>query len=182
MSNSPDELLRLFRERQRELSAEYIRCRDSADAGRKLMMVLVAEDWDTIVAGAGLPDWARESCHDFAELLIDGNDETSGADWLRIASNAKVGMTRIDAIIADTGTLIIPSLARGDRIASLIPPVHIALIFGAVIHETLAEYLVAADPLLTHQFITGPSRTADIEKQLVVGIHGPLRLLIFGPD
>lgn len=182
MSKSPDELLRLFREFQNGLSAEYIPCQDLEDAGRKLKAIMVAEDWDKVVLGSGVPDWVRESCGDFAELLIDGNNETSSSDWVRIASKAKVGITHVEALIADTGTLVIPSRVRGDRVASLIPAVHIALVFGSVIYETLSEYLSVADPGLTHQFITGPSRTADIEKTLVVGIHGPMRLLIFGPD
>ncbi len=182
MSKSPDELLEQFRERQHELSAEYIRCQDIEDAARKLKAILVAEDWDTVVLGSEVPDWVRDSCRDFAELLADASNETSNEEWLKAASYARVGITHTEALIADTGTLVQPSRVRGDRMASLIPPNHIALIFGAVIHETLAEYLGDADPTLTHQFITGPSRTADIEKQLVVGVHGPVRLLIFGPD
>lgn len=181
MSSSPDELLSQFRELQNELSAEYIACTDLEDAERRLKAILIAEDLDSLVVGSGTPQWVRESCRDFAELLADANNETSSADWLKAATRAKAGITHVEALIADTGTLVIPSRHHGDRIASLIPPVHIALVFGAVIHETLAEYLDSADPTLTHQFITGPSRTADIEKQLVVGIHGPLRLVIFGP-
>lgn len=182
MNNSPEELLELFRTRLSELSAEYIGCDSLEEAGRKLIALLVAEDWDCGVIGNGVSDKVRETCLDFMEQLNVDNHETVSRGWLDSAAKAKVGITQIEAIIADTGTLVVPSRVPGDRIATLIPPVHIALIFGAVIYGTLADYLESADRKLTHQFITGPSRTADIEKQLVVGIHGPVRLIVLGPS
>jgi len=181
MSKAPEDLLEIFRERLVELSAEYVSCGDLIEASKKLKAILVAEDWDKVVMGSEIPEWVREISNDYMELIPLANHETSNTLNVRESSRAKAGITRVEAIIADTGTLVVPSRATGDRIASLIPPVHIALIFGAVIYETLADFLENADPGLTYQFITGPSRTADIEKQLVLGVHGPLRLLVFGP-
>ena len=94
--------------------------------------------------------------------------------------NVDVGITRAQAGIAETGTLVLDSAAEQNRLVSLVPPVHIALLDAAKIYATLGETLAMlqnADelsPAIT--FITGPSRTADIELTLTVGVHGPQEL------
>jgi L-lactate dehydrogenase complex protein LldG len=92
---------------------------------------------------------------------------------------ADVGVTTAHWAIAATGTLVLASGRERARLASLLPPVHVAMVPRARILPTMADALAAAardglDPALT--FITGPSRTADIELTLVVGVHGPREL------
>jgi len=107
---------------------------------------------------------------------------------LAIAPNASeiftfdVGITTAQAAIAETGTLVLDSADERHRLVSLVPPVHIAIIDAARICETLGEALI----LLRHErplgravtFITGPSRTADIELTLTIGVHGPQELYV----
>ena len=78
-----------------------------------------------------------------------------------------VGITTAQAAIAETGTLVLDSARERNRLVSLVPPVHIAIIDAATIYATLGETLAMLQsekelsPAIT--FITGPSRTGDIE-------------------
>ncbi len=93
-----------------------------------------------------------------------------------------VGVTTAQAAIAETGTLVLDSARERHRLASLVPPVHIAIVEASSIFQTLAEALAFIhqngdiSPAVT--FITGPSRTADIELTLAIGVHGPQELYV----
>ena len=99
-----------------------------------------------------------------------------------IAAEAGMGITGADYAVAETGSVVL--LARPDtsRLVSLVPPVHVAIVFPDQIIETLEDLLVlrraayyegGMDMGSYLNLITGPSRTADIEQKLVVGVHGP---------
>jgi len=94
--------------------------------------------------------------------------------------NFDVGITRAQAGIAETGTLVLDSAVEHNRLISLVPPVHIAIIDASRIYATLGETLAMLqndnEPSPAITFITGPSRTADIELTLTVGVHGPQEL------
>jgi len=92
-----------------------------------------------------------------------------------------VGISTAQAGIAETGTLILDSACERHRLVSLVPPVHIAIINASAIVATLADALTLLQqkeisPAIT--FITGPSRTADIELTLTIGVHGPQELYV----
>jgi L-lactate utilization protein LutC len=93
-----------------------------------------------------------------------------------------VGISTAQAAIAETGTLLLESEAERHRLVSLVPPVHIAIVDAADICLTLAEALAAVgrgtDLSPTITLITGPSRTADIELTLAIGVHGPQELYV----
>lgn len=92
------------------------------------------------------------------------------------------GITTAQAAIAETGTLVLDATKERHRLASLVPPVHIAIVDAASIFQTLGEALAfihqndEISPAVT--FITGPSRTADIELTLAIGVHGPQELYV----
>lgn len=113
--------------------------------------------------------------------LQGGNAE----DFATRAAAADIGVTTVDYALADTATLVLRTGLGQARSVSLLPPVHIALLKPSEIIPGLDELfpLLAdnyaksngcLDSALT--FITGPSRTADIELTLVVGVHGPQEL------
>jgi L-lactate dehydrogenase complex protein LldG len=94
-----------------------------------------------------------------------------------------VGCTYADFGIADTGTLVINSTNEDLRLATMISDIHLAILPLSHIRQdttALAEDLqtAMANPANFTAFITGPSRTADIERVLAIGVHGPLELHI----
>jgi L-lactate dehydrogenase complex protein LldG len=91
----------------------------------------------------------------------------------------RVAVTGVTVAIAESGTLGLVSEPEQGRLASVVTPVHLAVLAADQLVATLGEALARFDPLLREGkssaaiLITGPSRTADIEGQLVVGVHGP---------
>ena len=105
-------------------------------------------------------------------------------DLISRAAEADIGISGVDYALADTGTLVLFASGPQPRSISLLPPVHLAILKPKQILPGLSELF----PLLGYEqsgqrklssaitFITGPSRTADIELKLVVGVHGPQEL------
>ena len=93
-----------------------------------------------------------------------------------------IGITTAQAAIAETGTLVLESDREKHRLTSLLPPVHIAVVDSQTICATLGDGIrrlrrnSEASRAIT--FITGPSRTADIELTLTIGVHGPKELYV----
>jgi len=109
--------------------------------------------------------------------------EPSQSDIVTNAARADIGVTGVDYALAETGSLVLVARPGQPRSVSLLPPVHIALIRPEQIIRGFDELfeLLRADFEATGvksavTFITGPSRTADIELTLVVGVHGPQQL------
>ncbi len=101
-----------------------------------------------------------------------------------LAKGARVGITLMDWGIADTGTLVQDSSAAEQRLASALPVVHIALLDTANIVPDLPSVMGKTHPADSAyiSLITGPSKTADIERVLAIGVHGPERLFILCVD
>ena len=94
----------------------------------------------------------------------------------------EVGISSADFLIARTGSILIRALTAGGRRLSVLPPIHIVI---AEEKQMVASLDTALHFLNLNQddwgyatIISGPSRTADIEKQLVLGAHGPKRLIV----
>jgi len=97
-----------------------------------------------------------------------------------------VGITGADYLIADTGTIAMLSSSSEGRLISLLPPTHVVVATAKQLVPTLSVAMSAVQerygnsfPNACLTFITGPSRTADIEKELVLGVHGPKQLIVF---
>jgi L-lactate dehydrogenase complex protein LldG len=97
-----------------------------------------------------------------------------------LAAQAKVGVSQMDWALANTGTLVQDADQVDKRLVSTLPLLHIALVSTAALVSDLAAVLTRVDPGKSAylSFITGPSRTADIERVLTIGVHGPERLII----
>ena len=98
-----------------------------------------------------------------------------------------MGITTAQWAIAETGTLVLESERERHRLASLVPPVHVAIVEAGRIRRTMSEVLeliANSDVGLsrTVTFITGPSRTSDIELTLAIGVHGPGELHVIVID
>ncbi len=114
-------------------------------------------------------------------------DAQARDELLALFDGAEMGLTGALAGIVDSGSLVVASGAGRPRLASLLPPVHVALLRRSDLCATMADFF-AHHPGVTAQssnlvFITGPSRTADIEQTLTLGVHGPRQLhIILLPD
>jgi len=97
----------------------------------------------------------------------------------RALAECDLGVTEADFALAETGTIGLLSSAERPRGVSLLPRVHLALVdpavFRADLHQVFAEARHA--PYLV--FVTGPSRTADIELTVTLGVHGPRQLRVW---
>ena len=112
-----------------------------------------------------------------------GTIEEAARDAFGKASFAAgVGITGVEFALAETGSLVVTSWTEGAQLASLAPPVHVALYRRKQLVATLDEVLerigLACQPGKdawgrSIVFITGTSRTADIEQILIRGVHGP---------
>jgi len=100
------------------------------------------------------------------------------------AASAAAGITEIEWSIADTGTLAGDFRTAERRLASTLPPLHIALTCTRAIQPDLPALFTRLHPRQSSyiSLITGPSRTADIERVLTIGVHGPKRLIIVFVD
>jgi len=118
------------------------------------------------------------------EDLCRQNDITLVTDTLRNHGNGiHVGMTFADFGIAETGTLVINSDSEEKRLITMISNVHVAILPVSNIREAALDMVDELEGLISNPssytaFITGPSRTADIERVLAIGVHGPLELHI----
>ncbi|HEY3241849.1 MAG TPA: lactate utilization protein, partial [Phycisphaerae bacterium] len=89
---------------------------------------------------------------------------------------ADAGLTRVDAALAESGTLVCSTGAGRGRGLSLVPPTHIAIVHCSDIVPDMLDYWPRIDPQALPSsivFIAGPSKTADIEGILITGVHGP---------
>jgi len=89
--------------------------------------------------------------------------------------SSEIGITSAQWAIAETGTLVLESGSERHRLVSLVPPVHVCVLMARSIRRSMTEILEMADTNAnrTITFITGASRTSDIELTLAIGVHGP---------
>ncbi|MDR3763593.1 MAG: lactate utilization protein [Acidobacteriota bacterium] len=99
-------------------------------------------------------------------------------------AKAKVGISQLEWGLANTGTLVQAADAVDTRLVSSLPMLHIALAPTAGVLPDLPAVLEKVHPEKAAYlaFITGPSRTSDIERVLTIGVHGPERLIVILVD
>ncbi len=100
------------------------------------------------------------------------------------AAESRIGITQMDWAIANTGSLAQDATPVEQRLASSLPLIHIALVAADRLVADMPSLLTKINPPEAGYIamITGPSRTADIERVLTIGVHGPERLLIIFVD
>lgn len=98
---------------------------------------------------------------------------------------AEVGITLCEALVARNGSIILSNAGMAGRRLSIYPPVHIVLAYSSQLVTDLKDGFKLIKEKYKNQLpsmittVTGPSRTADIEKTLVLGAHGPKELFVF---
>ena len=100
------------------------------------------------------------------------------------ANEIHTSLTPVDWGIAETGTLVLDSTSEDVRIATMLAETHVAVLPASKIKPDSASLenelnaILKTDASLYYAFITGASRTADIERVLAIGVHGPQELHI----
>ncbi len=99
----------------------------------------------------------------------------------RPPESAELGITPCQAIIAETGSIVLAADRMEALQASLLPGMHYVVAEEAQVVPDMAAWLASDrfDPGRHHVLVSGPSRTADIEKKLVIGVHGPWKVSVF---
>ncbi len=172
-------LLDLFAKRFKALSGELHIAKDINEAGKNLESIFSSfEDKTCITFSSELIKNMLSNVPDTAKLFDVLENENLDS---QIFANYAAGLTTADFLIARTGSIVLNSLNHGGRRISVLPPIHI------VVAET-NQILLSLDEIFNKDFISvdwsyatiisGPSRTSDIEKQLVLGAHGPKRLIV----
>ena len=161
------ELTALAVEHHVEGSAEAVRARVAAIVGAQPVL---RWDVDRLPYGVG-------------ELLAHAADASSPRD---VQASAEIGVTGCDAAIAETGSIALITGRGKPRGASLLPGTHVALVRRDQLRFGMGEFFRERAPDLAAAanctFVTGASRTADIELTLTVGVHGPGRVIVIvGP-
>jgi L-lactate dehydrogenase complex protein LldG len=90
-----------------------------------------------------------------------------------------LGVTEADYLLPETGTLVLRSSAEKPRGVSLLPRVHLAIVRPEMLRADMHQVFAEAKDSLYLVFITGPSRTADIELTVTLGVHGPKNLYVW---
>lgn len=109
---------------------------------------------------------------------------TDSEAFMDAVKRADIGITTVQYAIANTGTLVLHTTDKRPRVVSLLPAIHVALIRESQIVSRMGESfgpLKAATgremPSSVH-FISGPSRSSDIENDLSIGVHGPVAVRV----
>lgn len=173
-----------FKTRAEAVSAEVYRVSTEAAALAFIAAFLQAEDVADTYGSRAV--WA-------ACLLRDAAQQNRFPDAIPgltfdvtrdSAEGAKVGISQLEFAIADTGTLITDASPVDRRLVSTLPVIHLAVVATSAILPDMATALqrIHPDQCGFISMITGPSRTADIERVLTIGVHGPSRLVILFVD
>ena len=169
----------LFTKNSFDLKTTVIVAADVAAAHAQLRALSEADGWKQVAThGKGIASQAADS------LCLHQINTEGGYDVHELEC-CDVGISECDALIAQTGSVMLTTLSGGGRALSVLPPHHVVIARMA----QMVPDLPAAYELLHHTygpakwpsmitFITGPSRTGDIERILVLGAHGPKKLTV----
>jgi L-lactate dehydrogenase complex protein LldG len=179
VGESLGEQLALFAKNAAELKSDFQMFNSAEEMRQALVRLRDAEGWQRVAGHSR--DLTNAICPalNLPMLRTDQAYDVNGLE------QCDAGISECDALIAQTGTVLLTNRSAGGRALSVLPPHHVVL----ARREQLVADLPAAFELVKKKyannypsmisFITGPSRTGDIERILVLGAHGPKKLTIF---
>ncbi len=176
---SIEEQLALFAKNASDLKATFKLVKDASELTAELRALRDTEKWQRVATHKSPLAQTQTAVLGLATLVADDGYDKHDME------QCDVGISECDALIAQTGTVLVTSRSAGGRALSCLPPHHIVI----ARREQLVADLPSAFALVKRtygvsypsmiSFITGPSRTGDIERILVLGAHGPKKLTIF---
>jgi L-lactate dehydrogenase complex protein LldG len=177
----PEECVHLFRARSEELATEFRLLDAKTSVEGALRELAEGGGWTAIATHRGeLTDRAALAAR---ALGLDVYRTDDGYASARLES-CDAGITECDALVAQTGSVLLTSRSAGGRALSVLPPHHVVLARRAQLVGDLYEAYELVKRRYTPGFpsmialVTGPSRTGDIERTIVLGAHGPKKLTV----
>jgi L-lactate dehydrogenase complex protein LldG len=161
-----------FAERFTALDGKFVYCINRQELAFQLGSLIRKQNWEKVYCVEGALQ------HLIAPIV---------GERLNISDLAQcdVSITGCDTLVARTGSIVLSSALTEGRTASVYAPIHVCIAFTSQLVYDLGDAFKALRqqhgdrfPSLV-SFATGPSRTADIEKTLVVGVHGPKQVYLF---
>jgi L-lactate dehydrogenase complex protein LldG len=149
-------------------------CADEGELAQQLAALIKSQKWEKI--------YSQESgwLDDMSEYQFDpvNTDELASCD---------ASITLCEHLVARTGTIVLSSQQLSGRATSVYAPIHICIAYTHQLVYDISDSLHQFKKEVDHipsmiSYATGPSRTADIEKTLVVGVHGPKEVYCFLVD
>ncbi|HUR64976.1 MAG TPA: lactate utilization protein [Chitinophagaceae bacterium] len=161
-----------FAEQFTKLQGKFIYCINQQELAFQLTSLVKKQDWQKVFC---VED----------KLIAPVASQLAGRLIKTDLANCDVSITGCEYLVARTGSIVLSSAQQSGRSASVYAPIHICIAFTHQLVYDIKDALHAAKekygtrfPSLI-SFATGPSRTADIEKTLVVGVHGPKEVYLF---
>ena len=161
-----------FAEQFTSLQGKFIYCINQQEFAFQLSSLIKKQGWDQVYC---LED----------KLIAPAAAQLEGRIIKTGLADCYVAITGCEWLVARTGTIVMTSAQASGRSTSVYAPIHICVAYTKQLVYDLKDALQAAkdkygnNPPSLMTFATGPSRTADIEKTLVVGVHGPKEVYLF---
>jgi L-lactate dehydrogenase complex protein LldG len=169
-----DGLEALFAEQFSALQGRFLFSADHVELGEQLKQVMAVRKWKSVYA---------------VDPTILALTQKLGIETTQEnLAHCDVSITDCAYLVARTGSMVLSSASTEGRTASVYAPVHICIAHTSQLVYDVQDALVGLKENFGAElpsfitFATGPSRTADIEKTLVVGIHGPAEVFVFLTD
>lgn len=178
------ELYEKFKAKLEAVSGECYRVKTEEEAGKLIGKVLEQKD----VKNVALLEGEISGKGNFSQQLKSFDIEVTCDHFREVTPDAHAGITQVSYAIAELGTLVqADEDANVDqRLCSTLVPIHVAVIRTSALIPSLAETMSTIHQLPQIPgfvgFITGPSRTSDIERVLTIGVHGAKQLIVVFVD
>jgi L-lactate dehydrogenase complex protein LldF len=176
------DLIERFAEELRALGGEFRVCSPD-NLAEEIISLLHQRDIKEVLSweSSQLPVGLLDKLHAAGIRRIGGEVSDSGEDD---PAHGAAGITGAQAAVAETGTLVLSASADRPLSTSLLPEIHIAILQPGDIYKDLPQILAlpVVQEASSTVLISGPSRTADIEMTLTIGVHGPREVYVFCPS
>lgn len=169
-----------FAENAQNASVEIKIVKNYKDAVADILEIAKAMD-AKMIAGVG-----SDECEELADIYAEINKSfkvyTDKFDIVKNKNELDIGITLGEFGVGETGSICVDNYAYEARIASMLPPVNIIFMpKNCIVNNMQDAFDVLAKVFWKGYsgFVTGPSRTSDIERVLTLGVHGPSRVILF---
>lgn len=172
-----------FETRAKAAAAEIFRVKTAADAKEIILEIAKSTGAKKVVA---IENPLQDASGALDALKTLGLTVcTSQKDIAEHAETADIGISSVEFGIAESGSVCMDGYAIEHRLVSMLPPIHVAFMNSKYIVPGINEAFEVISKVFDRgyiSFITGPSRTADIERVLTIGVHGPSRFIVIAVD